>query len=157
MVAAEPRHVRNPNPAVRCAWQGDPEKKIRFDWAPPEVRVKSAPNFELPAFSFDIFSFGVLLLKLLNGRTWTQDVLRHGTFARQLQAIRTQVEALGLTADLVVRMLDHDRPAERPLPRQVLQALNDNRRSCATGISAASSAATDLPVPSRGSLSSRGT
>merc|ERR1712039_735218 len=118
---------RNPNPAVRCAWQGDPEKKIRFDWAPPEVRTKGGPNFAPPAFSFDIFSFGVLLLKLLHGRTWTQDVLQRGTFARQLQAVRKDVEALGLNVELLVRMLDHDRPEDRPLPRHVLKALNDSR------------------------------
>jgi len=127
MISADPAHERNPNPAVRCAWQGDPEKKIRFDWAPPEVRVKGAPNFGLPAFCFDVFSFGVLLLKLLHGRSWAQDVMQNNTVVPQLEAVKRDVEELGLTVEALVRMLDQSHPEKRPLPSDILQVLNSKR------------------------------
>lgn len=127
MVTADPKHARNPNPAVRCAWQGDPERKLHFDWAPPEVRTKGAPNFGLPPFSFDIFSFGVLLLKLLHGRTWAQDILRCKTAVEQLYAVRRDIEDLGLTVEILISMLDQVHPEKRPLATDILQVLNVSR------------------------------
>ena len=110
---AEESQARNPNIAVRCAWQGNKaraetrpastrrpvarararvrqDQRIRFDWAPPEVRTREVRNFGLPGAprdlrpsdlrplcfrpgsSFDVFSLGVLVMKLLRGRSWTQ-------------------------------------------------------------------------------------
>lgn len=127
MISADDWQEKNPNPAVRCAWQGDPEKKIKFDWAPPEVRSRGAPNFGLPPYSFDVFSFGVLLLKLLHGRSWASDVLQHNTVAPQLNAVKRDVEALGLSVDVLIRMLDQVNPSKRPLASDVLQVMNKKR------------------------------
>merc|ERR1719491_1011594 len=123
MISADPSGAKNPNHAVRCAWQGDPARKLRFDWAPPEVRAAGSPNFVVPACSFDVFSFGVLLLKLLHGRTWTQDVLAQKTLLPQLRAVKTDVEAIGLQVDMLLKMLDHTRPELRPRPNQILMML----------------------------------
>ena len=40
---------------------------IEKDWVPPEVRGPGARNLELPGHSFDVYSLGVLVLKLLKG------------------------------------------------------------------------------------------
>lgn len=114
--------IKNPNPAVRCAWQGDPAKKLRFDWAPPEVRKRGSPNFAIPATSFDVFSFGVLVLKLLRGRTWVQEVLADeaAPLTREaLQAVGTS--AVGLDADLLARMVHFSSPMARPSPAEILR------------------------------------
>lgn len=118
MISSEPGHASNPNPAIRCAWQGDPERKLRFDWAPPEVRTVGSPNFAVPACCFDVFSLGVLILKLLHGRTWAQDVLQSDALSVQLQAIRQDVEEVGLGVDVLVQMLS--RPERRPRPKDIL-------------------------------------
>lgn len=130
MISSEAALARNPNPAVRCAWQGDPERKLRYDWAPPEVRPPGSPNFAVPGYSFDVFSFGVLVLKLLHGRTWAQDVLQQGVhaLAAQLQSSRRQVEELGLAVDLLLRMVDHVRPEERPSPDEIYRAVVHSER-----------------------------
>ncbi|CAK0884188.1 unnamed protein product, partial [Prorocentrum cordatum] len=80
MISTEPPQQKNPNAAVRCAWQGDATKKVRFDWAPPEVRARGSPNFGAPACCFDVYSLGVLVLKLLRGRAKTQELLETQKF-----------------------------------------------------------------------------
>eukprot|EP00929_Paragymnodinium_shiwhaense_P032641 TRINITY_DN18063_c0_g1_i2.p1 TRINITY_DN18063_c0_g1~~TRINITY_DN18063_c0_g1_i2.p1 ORF type:complete len:522 (-),score=128.95 TRINITY_DN18063_c0_g1_i2:397-1962(-) len=122
MVSTERSQAKNPNPAVRCAWQGDPARKLRFDWAPPEVRQRGSPNWAVPAHSFDVYSFGVLILKLLRGRDWTQEAL----IDPNRDLTRTQVESLGveslgLSVDLVQRMVDQKQPTNRPSPEEILQ------------------------------------
>ncbi|CAE7243087.1 DTX45, partial [Symbiodinium pilosum] len=78
MICADDWQAKNPNVAVRCAWQGiTKDQRIRFDWAPPEVRTKELRNFGLPASSFDVFSLGILLMKVMRGRRWTQDAHVH--------------------------------------------------------------------------------
>merc|ERR1719487_826697 len=104
----------NPNAAVRCAWQGDPARKLRFDWAPPEVLLKGSVNFGKPGGSFDAFSFGVLILKLLRGRQWAQEQLNAKCV--DLSDARSDVEAVGLSVDLLMRLLDHKDAGRRPVP-----------------------------------------
>lgn len=146
MITADPQHERNPNPAVRCAWQGDPERKVRFDWAPPEVRASRAPNFGLPAYSFDVYSFGVLVLKLLQGRSFAQDALHGEDLWQKLRAISKEVEEVGMSVDLLANILDRSVPAQRPLASQILYHLNQTRRSAGAGTSGvASSVAGVLP------------
>ena len=64
-ISAEEHQCRNESAVVRCNWKE--EEKNRFDWAPPEVRVKEPfVNFLYPIHSFDVFSFGVLAVAGLN-------------------------------------------------------------------------------------------
>jgi len=120
MISGEAIQVKNPNAAVRCAWQGEPERKVRFDWAPPEVRLKGAPNFAIPGCSFDVYSLGVLFLKLLRGRSWAQEVLESQDL-QQIAEAAADLEALGLDAVLLQQMLG---PAEgRPLPQCIHEAM----------------------------------
>uniref|UniRef100_A0A7S1F426 Protein kinase domain-containing protein n=1 Tax=Noctiluca scintillans TaxID=2966 RepID=A0A7S1F426_NOCSC len=120
MIADAPGQSTNPNPAVRCAWQGDPSKKVRFDWAPPEVRKNGSPNFASPASSFDVYSLGVLVLKMLRGRAWTQDVMQRQKHWL-IKAMDRDFEEISLTADLVLQMLSADAPGSRPLPSHILK------------------------------------
>ncbi|CAE7518322.1 DTX45 [Symbiodinium natans] len=64
MISADDHQAKNPNIAVRCAWQGNKDHRIRFDWAPPEVRTKEVRNFGLPGPR-----------RLLSGKAW--QLLRH--------------------------------------------------------------------------------
>mmetsp|Transcript_17175 Transcript_17175/g.36934 ORF Transcript_17175/g.36934 Transcript_17175/m.36934 type:complete len:476 (-) Transcript_17175:22-1449(-) len=132
MIAADASNATNPNPAIRCAWQGDPAKKVRFDWAPPEVRTRGAPNFGLPPASFDIYSFGVLLLKLLRGRAWTQDALKYLSYPVQLKHSSSDLISVGLSVDTLVRMLNQDYPKTRPTATALLLELNQNRTAVTT-------------------------
>ena len=64
-ISSEEHQCRNESAVVRCNWKE--EEKNRFDWAPPEVRVKEPfVNFLYPIHSFDVFSFGVLAVAGLN-------------------------------------------------------------------------------------------
>jgi len=142
MISVEPEQVQNPNIAVRCAWQNTPSTtgtsnpKIRFDWAPPEVRVKDAPNFTLPGSSFDVFSFGVLILKLLKGRTWTSETLHSPK--EKLQAkiaeLGNTVKELHLTRFTLQRMLEHEIPGKRPTPLELLDELAPDAKRVKKGL-----------------------
>lgn len=128
MVDAVKSHEHNPNPAVRCAWQGDSaDKRVRFDWAPPEVRLRNSPNFGDPPTSFDVYSFGLLVLKLLRGRVWTQDAIRHDTARQLLLQHGVDVVESGLTVDILCRMVDQVHPGNRPTATEVLAVLNESR------------------------------
>merc|ERR1712194_436983 len=123
MVSDTKDNVKNPNLAVRCAWQGDGAKETRFDWAPPEVRSAKSPNFALPGCSFDVFSFGVLILKMMKGRPWTREVLAQQAPLSVLLPFKSDIEDIGLQADVLAKVLDHDRPDLRPLPNQLLEVV----------------------------------
>ena len=101
---------------MRCAWKGQDATKIRFDWSPPEVRTTAVCcNFGLPASSFDVFSLGVLVMKLLKGRSWTQEALNGDDLSGQLRSLETLVEILGFQPQTFYRMLDQNDPANRRL------------------------------------------
>lgn len=134
MIETSPVQASNPNIAVRCAWQGDANKKVRFDWAPPEVRVKGGVNYAEPGCSFDVFSLGVLILKLLKGRGWTQDALSDPTAIPFDDAeLREQLAGIQLPWNMLKGMLDHEKPENRPLPEELLQALGGPLPDVAVG------------------------
>lgn len=82
-------------------------------------------NFGVPATSFDVFSFGVLALQLLQGRAWVQEALND--FDKHLGHKKMKwhlaSSALGLGGDLLLRMLDHASPENRPTPAEILTAV----------------------------------
>ncbi|CAJ1357013.1 unnamed protein product [Effrenium voratum] len=119
MISAEESQARNPNIAVRCAWQGNKDQRIRFDWAPPEVRTREVRNFGLPGSSFDVFSLGVLVMKLLRGRSWTQEVLNGPDPVKRLASLAREVQDLNLKPELFYRMLDHEDAGRRPTPAEL--------------------------------------
>ena len=67
-ILAQEHQCRNKSAVVRCNWKE--EEKKRFDWAPPEVKAREPfMNFSFPLHSFDIFSFGVLVVPCQD--TWS--------------------------------------------------------------------------------------
>lgn len=121
-IAAEDRNVRNRSAVVRCSWRESKTK--RFDWAPPEVKVKDCSiNFSMPVHAFDTFSFAVLSLQL-----------HLGSFSAARAAVAALVAgerrdgetgALRLDEALLRRMAGD--AAGRPPPFEVLAALRHKR------------------------------
>merc|ERR1719316_2325433 len=100
------------------------EKRRRYDWLPWEVRKGAdgtgpAVNFKPPTHSFDVFSFGVLVLHMLIGRTQTRDFLDS---LKHNERSRVDSRPIGLDPEMLVSMLQDD-PEKRPHPREVVKAL----------------------------------
>lgn len=99
------------------------EKKRRYDWLPWEIRagadgIGPPVNFCFPVHSFDVFSFGVLLLHMLVGRTKTRAFLD----SVQNNANSTiDTSAIGIERTLLLRMLGE--AAGRPHPSELVRAL----------------------------------
>eukprot|EP00928_Gymnodinium_smaydae_P047064 TRINITY_DN313_c0_g1_i1.p1 TRINITY_DN313_c0_g1~~TRINITY_DN313_c0_g1_i1.p1 ORF type:complete len:1259 (+),score=246.01 TRINITY_DN313_c0_g1_i1:155-3931(+) len=124
MIAADEGQESNSNAAVQAfRRRGDTEeKRRRYDWLPWEVRLAyddpKTVNFSPPPFSFDVFSFGVLVMHLLFGKTEARaklERLEHG------ERLDIDARSLGLDAELVRSMLGE--PTGRPAPAEVLAAL----------------------------------
>lgn len=127
LVSSEKKQMQNPNTAVRCAWQGDPAKKVRFDWAPPEVRRRNVVlNFAEPPTSFDVYSLGVLILKLCKGRHWTAAVLPSKLTDLSLHG--EVWKAVGLSTSTLSKMLDQEDAGRRPWPVELLKEVTGFER-----------------------------
>eukprot|EP00439_Symbiodinium_sp_Y106_P054768 s2700_g7.t1 len=120
MISADAHQEKNPNIAVRCAWQGNKDKdtRIRFDWAPPEVRTKEVRNFGLPGSSFDIFSLGAA------GPLFWEDVVNSRDMSEKLLSITADIKELRLPPQLFRRMLDKN-SENRPTPKDLSAAFSE--------------------------------
>jgi len=129
MISAEDGQQWNTNQAVQAfKCRGDTEeKKRRYDWLPWEVRAGAdgqapAVNFMEPSSSFDMFSFGVLVLHLLLGRSEARAAL---------EKLRTGGKmpdtcSLGVDPELVHRMFAYE-SSRRPKPEEVVRAFKNGR------------------------------
>lgn len=125
MIIGQEEHGLNQNSAVQAfKRRGDTaEKRKRYDWLPSEVRGldDGAPppvNFLPPSHSFDIFSFAVLVLHLLIGKTETRVVLERW---KANEGSLPDPSILGLPPELMARMLGE--ASKRPHPKEVRRAL----------------------------------
>ncbi|CAE7942462.1 DTX45, partial [Symbiodinium sp. KB8] len=97
MISADAHQEKNPNIAVRCAWQGNKarlacfeDQRIRFDWAPPEVRTK-------------------------------EDLVNSRDMSEKLVSITADIKELRLPPQLFRRMLDKN-SENRPTPKDLSEA-----------------------------------
>lgn len=129
MISADDGHQVNANEAVQAfKRRGDTvEQKRRYDWLPWEIRVaasgESPPvNFLRPIWSFDIFSFGILVLHLLLGRIEGRDALEKVRIGGSLPDTRK----VGIDPALCQRMFSME-TAQRPRPSEVVEGLTGQK------------------------------
>lgn len=124
MIDADDGQQWNTNQAVQAfKRRGETEeKKRRYDWLPWEVRAGAdgqapAVNFAPPVYSFDIFSFGILIFHLLLGRAEARAALE----TLRVGGNMPDTSSIGLTPDLVKQMFAYE-SSKRPHPSDVVLA-----------------------------------
>mmetsp|Transcript_38182 Transcript_38182/g.122778 ORF Transcript_38182/g.122778 Transcript_38182/m.122778 type:complete len:367 (-) Transcript_38182:69-1169(-) len=124
MISAEDGQMWSTNQVVQAFQKrGETEeKKRRYDWLPWEIRAGAdgqgpAVNFAPPVYSFDMFSFGILIFHLLLGRAEARGALE----TLRLGGKMPNTKELGIDPELVKRMFQYE-GSKRPRPDEVIQA-----------------------------------
>mmetsp|Transcript_77443 Transcript_77443/g.250712 ORF Transcript_77443/g.250712 Transcript_77443/m.250712 type:complete len:677 (+) Transcript_77443:78-2108(+) len=124
MISAEDGQMWSTNQVVQAFQKrGETEeKKRRYDWLPWEIRAGAdgqgpAVNFAPPVYSFDMFSFGILIFHLLLGRAEAREALE----TLRLGGKMPNTKELGIDPELVKRMFQYE-SSKRPRPDEVIQA-----------------------------------
>jgi len=110
-IAAIGEHKTNPNTAVKACWN---RATKQYDWVPPEAKTTPFPNFSAPFHSFDVYSLGVLVLRLYGGKRWARTVLEFTPGDKRWRS-KLREKGLGPVADLLANALGAT-AAKRPRP-----------------------------------------